>query len=179
MRHEEPPRPHGPDKPSALILLPPELADFLRDQDLVALFHAADRGTLLVLKATTPDLESLGGPVPIALEHQLWAHPSSPVVRSLLTVYDRPDAPLALETFTNPADPDQRATFAALADQQEIVLLGYDEHLRHRLSKRLGNRSAEWIPTIVAEADRLLAAIPEQARDFDAAKAAVLEVTAL
>jgi hypothetical protein len=172
-------RSRHPGEPPHSVPLPPELAEFLRTQDLVALWHASDIGTLLVLKAREPQLESLGGTIPVELDHQLWAHPAAPVIRSLITFHDQLDAPLRLETFTNVADPDQRATFAALERQDQIAVLGYDEHLRHRLSKRVTHSAAAFVPTIVAEADRLLAAIPADQRDFDAAKQHVLEVTAL
>jgi hypothetical protein len=166
-------------EPRHPIALPPELADFLEDQALAALFHASDIGTLLVVKAPAREIPSLGGTFPIGVEHQLYDHPAAPVIRSLVSFHDRPDAPLRLETFTNVADPDQRAHFAALADQQELPILLYDESLRHRLSKRLRNATAAQIPEIVATADRLLAAIPPGARDFDRAKAEIMEATGL
>ncbi len=161
------------------ILLPPELAQFLKDQDLAALFRASDRGTLLVVKAPTVELESLGGTYPIGLDHQLWAHPAGPVVRSLLTFHDHPEMPLRLETFTNVAAPDQHAHFAALAEQERINLLFYDELLRHRLTKQVRNAAVDHIPTILREAHQLLAAIPPDRRDFDVAKAAIMEATTL
>jgi hypothetical protein len=157
--------------------VPPELATFLADQDLVALFHASDIGTRLVVKAPTVELESLGGIYPVGLDHQLWAHPAGPVIRTLLTFYDVPETPLRLETFTHVGDPDQRAHFAALAAQEELNLLFYDELPRHRLSKRIRNATAEQTPTILAEADRLLAAGPPDRRDFERARTAIMEVT--
>ena len=45
--------------------------------------------------------------------------------------------PLKLETFTNLGDELQRADFAALAEQEELVLLLYNEQLQHRLAKRV------------------------------------------
>ncbi|MGH2530914.1 MAG: hypothetical protein ACRDJW_01290 [Thermomicrobiales bacterium] len=141
------PTPEGPLHP---IMLPPELADFLRDQDLTALFHASDTGTLVVVKVPSVDLVTLRGPVPIALVHELYDHPRSPVVRT---------------------------RFGALAQQEQIAPLFYDELLRHRLSKRLRNRTAEQIPQLLTTANRLLAAIPANQRDFDHAKAEAMEVT--
>jgi len=70
--------------------------------------------------------------------------------------------------FTNPDDPDQHTHFADLAEQVEIPLLFCDESLSHRLSKRLRNMTA-----------RLLATIPPKHRDFDQAKADILEGTQL
>ena len=170
------PKPDGPLHP---IALPPELAEFLRDQDLTALFHASDIGTLVVVKVPSQDLTTLRGPIPIGLVHELYEHPRSPVIRTLLTLVDRPQTPLRLETFTNPGDPEQHADFAALGEQDEVPLLFYDELLHHRLSKRLRNATAGQIPEIVATADRLLTAIPANRRDFDRAKAEVMEGTRL
>jgi hypothetical protein len=52
----------------------------------------------------------------------------------VLTIYDQPQTPLALETFINIADEQQRADFAALTQQEELPLLFYDEALSHRLT---------------------------------------------
>jgi hypothetical protein len=60
----------------------------------------------------------------------------------------------------NGAAAAQGAHFIALGQQPELAILLYDENLRHRLTKRLTNSTAEHIPTIVAEAERLLAVIP-------------------
>lgn len=166
-------------RPPEAVALPADLTAFLRGQEFAALWHAADIGSLLVLKAPEPDLETLGGPVLIGLVHELWRHPAAPVVRSLVTLHDRPDSALRLETFTNVADPAQRSTFAALGAQKRLHILCYDDDLRHRLTKRLPNTTGPQIPGIVAEADRLLAAIPPDRVDFAAAKAAIMEVTGL
>src|SRR5688572_19601787 len=96
----------GPHQPS---LLPPELADFLRGQDIACLLRATDRGTAFVIKLPAQDIASVRGRVPIRLRHELYAHPAAPVIRTILTVYDQPTTPLALETYTNVAEPDQRA----------------------------------------------------------------------
>src|SRR5215216_3259343 len=110
---ERPPHHHlGPDQPSAL---PPELAAFLKDQHYAALLHATDQGTVLVVKAPRRDIRSVQGPVPIELRHELYQHPAAPVVRMVTRIYDQPDSSLALETFVNVEDPDQRADYAALA----------------------------------------------------------------
>jgi len=38
-------------------------------------------------------------------------------------IYDQPQRPLALETFVNVDDPQQRADYAALAAQDNVYLL--------------------------------------------------------
>src|SRR3712207_8401301 len=64
-------------------------------------------------------------------------------IRMLLTVYDRPETPLALETFINIADDQQRADFAPLAGQAELDVLFYNEWLEHQLTKRSEEHTSE------------------------------------
>ena len=91
--------------------------------------------------------------------------------------HDRPDRPLSLEAFTNVADPQQRADFAALAELREVALLGYDEALRHRLSKRIRLPSGAALTELLRAASFLLSVIPPEEVDFDRAKASVLRQT--
>src|SRR4051794_33748567 len=100
--------------------LSPELAEFLRQLETACLMQETDRGTVFVLKLPSPDIESMRGTIPILLRHELYAHPNAPVIRTLLHLYDQPEAPLALETFTNIEDENQRSTFAALAQQEAL-----------------------------------------------------------
>jgi hypothetical protein len=66
---------------------------------------------------------------------RLYDHPLAPVIRIVVTIYDQPGAPLALETFINVADEQQRTDFEALAAQEQLVMLFYDETLSHTLTK--------------------------------------------
>src|SRR5262245_41993527 len=109
--------------------LPPELAAFLQDQRYACLTHATNQGTVLVLKTPRSEIESVRGTVPIQVRHELHRHPSAPVIRMVVTIYDQPTRPLAFDTFINVADPEQRDDFAALASQTELHLLFYDEQL--------------------------------------------------
>src|SRR5215216_6895249 len=125
-----------PDQPSEL---PPELAEFLRDQPIAALLHGTEnQGTVLIVKAPRPEIRSVQGRVPIELRHELYQHPAAPVVRLVTRIYDRPDSSLGLETFINVEDPDQRADYAALAEQDHLLMLFYDDRLAHQLTKRVG-----------------------------------------
>jgi hypothetical protein len=54
-----------------------------------------------------------------------------------------------------------------------------DERLRHRLNKGVANDTRDVVPQMVTTADQLLARIPEGRRDFDRAKAAVMEAMPL
>jgi hypothetical protein len=165
-----------PEQPA---LLPPDLADFLRTQDIACLMQATDQGTAFVVKLPSRELQSIAGTVPIGLRHELYDHPAAPVIRTVLTIYDQPANPLALETFTNISDDDQREDFAALATQDQLLLLCYDEALAHRLSKVVAHPPDPTVDQVVERAQQLAAAIPTARFDFDAAKRAVMEGTSL
>jgi hypothetical protein len=159
--------------------LPPELAQHLQTHRYACLTHGSDQGTLFILKAPRREIESLRGTVPVAVRHELYDHPSAPVIRLLLTFYDQPSRPLAFETFINAADPAQRADYADLARQRALTLLFYDESLAHRLSKRVRHTAREQIETILLVAERLCRAILPTDFDFDRARAAVQRRTSL
>jgi hypothetical protein len=166
----------NPDRPNQLT---PELAAFLRAQSYAALLHATDLGTVLLVKAPAHEIASVRGRVPIETRHELHSHPASPVIRMVTRIYDQPDRPLALETFINPGDPDQRADYETLTHQDELALLFFDQTIHHALSKRVRLTDQPRLREILAAADRLLAAIPEDQRDFDRAKAEVMRTTGL
>jgi hypothetical protein len=170
----------GGSEPVPPAVLPPELAAVLRSQpDYTCLTHTTSAGTAFVIKTPSADLTTVRGRVPIRVQHELYDHPAAPVLRTVLTIFDRPQRPLKLECFANVTDPDQRADFAALADQEHLVLLFYDQQLQHRLSELVPCPERHQVPGIVARAAALAAAIAPAQRDFDAAKAAVMERTTL
>jgi hypothetical protein len=159
--------------------LPPELAAFLRDQDIACLMQGTDQGTVFVIKLPSQDIESARGRVPIHLRYELYTHPNAPVIRTTLRMYDQPEAPLALETFTNIEDDNQRSDFAALAQQGAFFLLFYNEQLAHMLTKVVPQSNPEQAAEVLAYADRLLAIIPKEDFDFERAKQAVMAATEL
>lgn len=168
-----PPR-FNPDRSAPL---PPELAAFLKDQHYAGLLHATNLGTVLLVKVPRHEISSVTGRVPIGFNHELYDHPASPVVRILTRIYDQAQRPLALETFVNVGDPDQRDDYQALTRQDELYLLFYDELLRHRLTKTTRGTDRTAVGRVLTAADRLLAAIPKDCRDFDTAKAQMMEQT--
>jgi hypothetical protein len=165
-----------PQRPSEL---PPDLAEFLRTQEMACLMQATDQGTAFVVKAPSREIRSVRGTVPIGVKHALYDHPAAPVIRTTIGIYDRPQRPLAFETFTNISDADQREDFAALAAQDRLLLLFYDEQLAHRLTKVVPYRDEGTVLTILLQAARLQARIPPERYDFDAAKQAVIEASEL
>jgi hypothetical protein len=101
------------------------------------------------------------------------------VIRTVLSLYDRPQHPLKVESFINVAEEDQRRDFAALADQEQLLLLLYDRDLQHRLSKVVPYPDRTDIPLILARAEELRAAIAPWRYHFERAKAAVQRETTL
>lgn len=165
-----------PDYPS---LLPPDLGEFLRSQTFACVTMATDKGTVYVVKAPNREIQSVRGSVPIHLRHELYDHPEAPVIRTVITICDLPETPLALETFINVENESQRADFAALANQEVLYMLFYDEALNYCLSKGVPNNAKQHISKILYEADRLYRAVPKERFDFDRAKADVMRQTRL
>jgi hypothetical protein len=74
--------------------------------------------------------------------------------------------PLGLDTLTNVKQVDQRTDFARLAGQMHILLLFYDEELRHRLTKGMDNVDGSVIENITVTADAVRCRIPSHRYDF-------------
>lgn len=159
--------------------LPAELVEALTGVDYACLTIGIATGTALLIKAPRSEIESARGPVPVQLGHELYAHPVAPVIRLALRIYDQPQSPLAMETFINVADAQQRADYASLAEQGEIGLIFLDETLRQRLSKRISHSGRDVVPQVLAAAEQLLANIPADMFDFERAKQEVIERTQL
>jgi hypothetical protein len=157
--------------------LPPELVAALTGVDYACVTARTPGGTALLLKAPRHEIELARGAVPIRLVHELYAHPAAPVMRLALHIYDQPRTPLAMETFINVADPEQRADDAALAEQQQIPLLFLDEGLTPRLTKRVSHAGHDVVSQIVAAAELLRRQIPPAQFDFERAKQVVMEAS--
>lgn len=149
--------------------LPKQLAEFLKGREYACVTETTDQGTVLVIKAPARDIQSARGRVPIRVVHELFNHPSAPVIRMTVRIYDQPQHPLALETFINIEDPQQRADYEGLATQDTIYMLFYDENLSRRLSKQVNNVAKDEIKHVLSQADSLFTAIPKERFDFDRA----------
>jgi hypothetical protein len=172
------PEPGGHPYETNNVILAPELADFLRSAEpYVALLHATDRGTGFIAKLPAFEIRAVQGPVPMHLNHQLFDLPAAPVIRTVLTIFDRPTDPLFLEAFTNVADQDQRETFAALSWQDEFLLHFFDEQLDRQLSKRVTGFPQPGVLNMIDLAVDIASRIPPRQFDFDGAKAAVIRAT--
>jgi hypothetical protein len=153
--------------------LPPELAEFLKDQETACLTQATDIGTALIIKIPGADIASVRGNIPIVVRHDLYPHPAAPVIRLALTFLDDPDAPFTIDTFINVDEPEQLGNAAALVDQDALPLFFYDEALEHQLTKVLPYSSQEDIAYLLEVAEQLWRQIPREQYDFAAAKAAL------
>ena len=163
--------------------MPPDLAAFLRTQTRACLLLGTDRGSGFIIKTPAEEIDGLRGPLPVLFRQELYRHPSSPVIRLLLRLYDRPHDPtpssLAFESFVNVDDEGQRQDYGELARQDLIDLHFYDEVLQHRLTKIIPNSLRPEVPLVLGTALRLRARIPRDRFDFDRAKADVVARTAL
>lgn len=156
--------------------LPPDLAAVFRQETGAARLWPHRRGTLLVFRAPAEHLATLQGPTtPLRITHQLYSKPTAPVIRTLLRWYDHPGSERVLDTFTNPADPDQAAAYRRLSQQATVSLLGYNEQLVPTVRKTIVNQQQRQVSQITELADKLLWTIPEDEYDFEAAVARVRE----
>lgn len=169
----------GGNEPFIPSPLPEELAEFLKDKDYVGLLHGTDQGTVVVIKVPGQEIVSVRGRVATHIRHELHRQPAAPVIRTVVKIYDQPDRPLALESFTNIDDEIQRTDFAALANQKTLLMLFYDEALSHRLTKRVPYSQGPVVAEILGRAERMRAAIAAEDFDFDGAKREVLRHTTL
>jgi hypothetical protein len=104
--------PRSTNEPISTTALPDTLAVFFKDQQLAALLHATENlGTIVIAKAPTREIQSLVGSLPIGIDQRLIAHPNAPVIRTVVSLYDRPDNPLRFEMFTNIGNAEQREEF--------------------------------------------------------------------
>jgi hypothetical protein len=175
----EPARGDHEQKPLQAFELPEALAEFLAGQEYAMLPHASDQGTVFVVKVPVAEISRVTGDVPVQVHHELYQHPRAPVIRTVVRIFDQPQNPLVLESFTNVDEEDQWSDFAQLGEQEELLFLFYDETLSHRLTKRVQNTGKQEMGRILNWADRIKAATPDEQYDFDAAKAAVMRRTAL
>ncbi len=177
--HDSSQHPDHQDEPPSGADLPRDLASFLESQRLACLLIGTTRGSSFVIKAPGDEIEGVRGPLPVLFRQELYRHPSSPVIRLLLRLYDRPPSALALESFINVDDEEQRRDYGNLSLLETIDLHFYDEALAHRLTKQVPNSIRTDIPLLLITALRLRARIPNGRFDFDQAKADVIARTSL
>jgi hypothetical protein len=159
-------------------LLPGQLASLREQPATIGLLHQTARGTAMLVKAPLDEIRPLLLPVRIQLHCELHSHPLSPVLRTALRLPDRSSRLLLAHATTNVGDPQEHDQIEALKVQRSLFVLLYDDvELIHRLSKRLplSTYDRETVGKLIAQAERGLAKIPAERRDYPKARAAILE----
>ncbi len=155
--------------------LPPDLAEFLRQQEPYAcLLVGTDQGSAFVAKLPGREIAAVRGRVPMHVQIRLYDHPAAPVIQLVTHIYDQPQQPLALESFINIAEEDQATDFRALGEQERLHYHFYDEQLAHQLTKEILGGPLDEVEPIADAAEFLRGRIPAGRYDFDRAKAAVI-----
>lgn len=162
------------------VILSPDLRAFLYAQPGdVALFlsSADDNLTSLVVKTNTNTIQTLRGEVPIHYQWALWDTPWARVLRMEMRIYDRPQAPYALETFMNVEDPEQLADLRRLTVQTHLQIHFFDRRCRYKFSKRLA-QDAETRWSLVQAMDMALVTLKglNGGWDFNRAKTEVVKL---
>lgn len=139
--------------------LPLALMAFLKERPRAIFMHGTNIGTVFVVKLPGKEIRVMPNPVPIHLRQELYRHPNAPVIRLVATILDRPRNPLALETYVNIEDEYQRRDYQALANQDQLHMLFYDEAGQHRLTKQITHPGKENVNHIIAAALALLGSI--------------------
>lgn len=172
----------GEGQPLPPFELPEALKEFFRQtgaDEYVMVTNASDQGTLFVVKAPELDIAGMRGNIPMRVTHELYREPEAPVIRTMVKIYDDPAQPLALETFTNIRDEEQRRNFDTFSDQPRYIFTFYNQHLQYRLTKLMENTHREHTASLFRQALLVSSHIPDQRFNFDLAKAAVIRRTSM
>ncbi len=152
------------------------LVEAMRDEECACVTARTTDGTAFVVKAPADEIDRLSGPLSVAVAHELYAAATAPVLRTLLIFRDDPQRPFVVETFTNIADPAQRADFAQLAEQETAAVEFYDEGFTRRLTKRITLGGGNQLTQVLAHAQEYRRRIPEGGYDFDRANSDVMAI---
>ncbi len=111
---------------------------------------------------------------------QLIEMPTAPLVRLELLVCDDPANPYRFESFLNVAVPDQLATLAELAGQEELYMAFYGDDLTYRHTTVVPHGEQQWqhLDDIITRAELYWQGLPDERRNFDQAKAAYMLLSA-
>lgn len=169
-------------EPLPPVILPSEWMALLGGQPRgVGLLHATERGTVVLVRESVDAIYQFLRPVRMRLHHDIYVHHLAPVIRTSLQLSTRGDHPVLTHTFTNIANSVERASYAALEEQNGLFILLYDDELRHRLSKRLplNPSDRETVRKIITQAEKHVAGISQDTFDFSQAWAALIKTMKL
>lgn len=162
------------------VILSPDLRGFLyaHPGDAALLLSSSDDNlTSLVVKTTSNTIQTLRGDVPIRYQWTVWDTPWARVLRLEMTIYDRPQAPYALETFMNVENPEQLADLRRLTLQKYLQIHFFDRRCRYKFTKRIA-QDAETRWSLLQAIDLALVTHKELngSWDFDRAKVEVMKL---
>jgi len=165
------------------VKLPPPLASYLRDQTYAMLAQDTTDGAVLIVKMPSADIEDCRGRLPIYVVYQVHKTEYGPLARLVLVVYMKVRMPfedieeqtsIVMETFFNPADPQQLADLKDLTSRDQLRVLFYNDDLEHVLSKRVTQSHREELDSLADTVLRLFLEMSLNMFDFDKAKAIVI-----
>lgn len=137
--------------------------------------HNTTIGSCLVVKIPRQEIDAVRGRLPVSVNYELHRHPAGPVIRLVLTIHDRLQCPLMLETFVNPADLEQAEELADLVARDELRVLFYDQELKNRLTTVVTQAPDPVRDELLPPARRLLMEVLPADLNFDRARHAVME----
>lgn len=159
--------------------LPPELREVFEDTGYGCLAAETSRGVMHICHASDGDIAGFVDK-PAYARWQLIEMPTAPLVRLELLVCDDPANPYRFESFLNVAVPDQLATLAELAGQEELYMAFYGDDLTYRHTTVVPHGEQQWqrLDDIITRAELYWQGLPDERRNFDQAKAAYMLLSA-
>ena len=157
--------------------LPGEIREVFERTGYGCLAAESSRGIVHVCHAADEDIANFVDK-PVEARWDLIEMPTAPLVRLELLVYDDPRDPFCFESFLNVAVPDQLAVLAELAGQEDLYLAFYGDDLTYRYTTVLAHSESQWqrLDEIISRAELYWQSLPEEARDFDRAKALYMQI---
>lgn len=157
--------------------LPPAVHEVFERSGYGCLAVESSRGIVHVCHASDDDIDNFIDR-PVEARWDLIEMPTAPLVRLELLVYDDPRDPFCFESFLNVAAPDQLGVLAELAGQEELYLAFYGDDLTYRYTAVLAHGEGQWqrLDDIIARAELYWQSLPDEARDFDRAKALYMRI---
>ena len=157
--------------------LPPAVREVFEHTGYGCLAVESSQGIVHVCHASDEDIDNFVDR-PVEARWDLIEMPTAPLVRLELLVYDDLRDPFCFESFLNVVAPDHLAVLAELAGQEELYLAFYGDDLTYRYTAVLPHSEQQWqrLDEIIGQAEAYWANLPEEARDFDQAKALYMRI---
>ena len=159
--------------------LPPEIREVFENTGYGCVAAETNQGVVHICHAADADIAGFIDK-PAYARWELVEMPTAPLVRLEFFVYDDPANPYRFESFLNIAAPDQMATLAELASQEELYMAFYGDDLTYHHTAVVPHGEQQWqrLDDIIASAELYWQRLPEEKRDFDLAKAAYMLLSA-